>query len=237
MIIGSKLHYFDEIDSTNEYARKIVDDAVDGTVVLADIQTAGKGRLENKWYSPEGGLYLSVILVIDKPLLLPIIAAVAICETFSHYNIILGIKWPNDILLNERKVAGILCEVIEMKAVLGIGINLNIAEFPQDLKTVATSIFMETKKRFDKMMIYNDLCYNLETNYALLKQDKAREILQQWRNYTVMFGKTVSIETPDKVIVGRVIDIGGNGSLVLALPDGKIEKVLAGECRIIRESK
>ncbi len=108
MIIGSKLHYFDEIDSTNEYARKIVDDAVDGTVVLADIQTAGKGRLENKWYSPEGGLYLSVILVIDKPLLLPIIAAVAICETFSHYNIILGIKWTNNIQLNERKDAGIL---------------------------------------------------------------------------------------------------------------------------------
>ncbi len=237
MIIGSKLHYFDEIDSTNDYARKIVDESTDGTVVLADVQTAGKGRLDNKWYSPDGGLYLSVILVTDKPLLVPILAAVAICETFSHYDIILGIKWPNDILLNGKKIAGILCEAVDMKVILGIGINLNINEFPLELRNTATSIFLETKKRFDKMMIYNELCSELENYYNMLRADRVRDILQQWRNYTIMFGKTVAIETPEKVITGRVIDIGGNGSLILVLPDGRIEKVLAGECRIIKENK
>ncbi len=243
-IIAKEIVYFDEITSTNDIAFVLANDgAVDGTLVIANSQTMGKGRLDRKWFSPKGkSILASLILRPQIPLShsgnINLITTLSIVHSIrSITNLNAMIKWPNDILLNERKVAGILCEVIEMKAVLGIGINLNIAEFPQDLKTVATSILKETKKRFDKMMIYNDLCYNLETNYALLKQDKAREILQQWRNYTVMFGKTVSIETPDKVIVGRVIDIGGNGSLVLALPDGKIEKVLAGECRIIRESK
>ncbi|MEO0206134.1 MAG: biotin--[acetyl-CoA-carboxylase] ligase [candidate division WOR-3 bacterium] len=237
MIIGSKLHYLDEVDSTNEYAKKIINEATDGTVILADIQNKGKGRLDRQWYSPEGGIYLSVIMLTDKPLLIPVIAGVAICEVFNSYNILLGIKWPNDILLNEKKVAGVLAEIVDTIVICGIGINLNITEFPEELKDTATSIFLETKKRFDKMMVYNDLCRELDSAYQLLKKDMTRDILQKWRNYTVMFGKTVSIETPEKTVTGRVIDIAGNGALILTLPDGKIDKVLAGDCRIIKETK
>jgi len=237
MIIGSKLHYFDEIDSTNEYAKKILGEATEGTVVLADTQTAGKGRLERPWFSPDGGIYMSAILFTDKPLLIPVLAGVAICETFNSYNILLGIKWPNDIFLNEKKVAGVLTEIIDTTVILGMGINLNITEFPEGLKNTATSIFLETKKRFDKMMVYNDLCLGLDDAYQLLKRDKSTEVLQKWRNYTIMFGKTVSIETPERLIIGRVIDIAGNGALVLSLPDGKIERVIAGECRIVKGSK
>ncbi|MGQ9701103.1 MAG: biotin--[acetyl-CoA-carboxylase] ligase [bacterium] len=237
MIIGSQVHFFDELDSTNEYAKRIALDAKEGAVVFAEMQTEGRGRLGRKWYSPEGGIYMSVILFADKPLLIPILAGVAICETFNSYDILLGIKWPNDLLLNDKKVAGVLIEVIDNRVILGLGINLNITEFPDDLKNSATSIFLETKKRFDKMMVYNDICRELENAYILLKQNKVDEILQKWRNFTVMFGKTVSIETPDKVIIGRVIDIGRNGALILSLPDGRIEKVIAGECRIVKHEK
>jgi BirA family biotin operon repressor/biotin-[acetyl-CoA-carboxylase] ligase len=238
MIIGSKLNYLDEVDSTNEYAKKILREATDGTIILADKQNAGKGRLDHEWISPEGGLYLSVILFTDKPLLIPILSGVAICETFNNnYGILLGIKWPNDILLNEKKIAGVLVEVMDTVVILGIGINLNITEFPDELHGIATSIFLETKKRLDKMMVYNDLCRELDKAYQLLKKDMGRDILQKWRNYTIMFGKTVTIETPERVITGRVIDIAGNGALILSLPDGTIYKVLAGDCRIIKENK
>lgn len=233
-MIGSQIYFFDELDSTNEYAKRILSDIKEGAVVFAETQTQGKGRLDRKWFSPEGGIYMSVILFPDKPLLIPVLAGVAICEVFNTYDILLGIKWPNDILLNEKKVAGILIEMVDNAVIIGIGINLNITEFPAELINTATSIFLETKKRFDKMMIYNDLCRELDYAYELLRKDKVNEILQKWRNYTVMFGKTVSIETSDRVITGRVIDIGANGALILSLPDGKIEKVMAGECRIIK---
>lgn len=235
MIIGSQIHFFDETDSTNEYAKKIIGEAKEGTVVFAETQTEGRGRLGRKWFSPKGGLYLSLVLFPDKPLLIPVLTGVAICEVFNAYDILLGIKWPNDILLNNKKVAGVLIESIDNAVIVGMGINLNITEFPEDLKNIATSIFLETKKRFDKMMVYNDICRELENGYDLLKKNKVDEILQKWRNFTVMFGKTVSIETPDKVIIGRVIDIGRNGALILSLPDGKIEKVIAGECRIVKQ--
>ncbi|MGB9722178.1 MAG: biotin--[acetyl-CoA-carboxylase] ligase, partial [bacterium] len=197
MTIGSKLYYLDEVDSTNEYAKNLLNDAKDGTVVLADIQTNGKGRLDRQWYSPEGGLYLSVILFTEKPLLIPILAGVAICETFNNnYDILPGIKWPNDILLNGKKIGGVLVETVDTAVIVGIGINLNIVEFPEELKEIASSIFIETKKRLDKMMVYNDLCQEIDNNYQMLKSSKANEILQKWRNYTVMFGKNVSIEIP-----------------------------------------
>lgn len=234
MLIGSKFFYLDEVDSTNEYAKKIIEKASDGTVVLADVQTAGKGRLDRKWYSPEGGIYLSVILFPEKPLLIPVLAGVAICETFyNNYDITLGIKWPNDILLNGKKVAGVLVEIVDSVVIMGIGINLNIVEFPDELKDIASSIFLETKKRLDKMMVYNDLSREIEELYQMLKNNQANEIIQKWRNYTIMFGKNVVIETPEKVVTGRAIDISGNGALVIALPDGRIERVLAGDCRII----
>ncbi|MCX7995222.1 MAG: biotin--[acetyl-CoA-carboxylase] ligase [candidate division WOR-3 bacterium] len=238
MGIGSKLYYFDEISSTNEYAKKIISDATDGAIVLADVQTAGRGRFDRTWYSPEGGIYLSVILFTDKPLLIPILAGVAICETFyNNYDILLGIKWPNDIFLNDRKVGGVLVEIVDGVIIMGIGINLNIVKFPEELEGLASSIFLETKKRLDKMMVYNDLCREIDNLYNALKENRTGEILQKWRNYTIMFGKTVEIETPLKTIYGRVIDIAGNGALVLALPDGRIEKVMAGDCRIIKERK
>ncbi|MEO0095659.1 MAG: biotin--[acetyl-CoA-carboxylase] ligase [candidate division WOR-3 bacterium] len=238
MIIGSKLYYLDEVDSTNEYAKKIINGASEGTVVLADVQTAGKGRLNRQWFSPEGGIYMSVILFTDKPLLIPILAGVAVCETFyNNYDILLGLKWPNDILLNDKKVAGILVEIVDIAIILGIGINLNIREFPPELKDIASSIFLETRKMFDKMMVYNDLCREVDHHYKMLKNGETNEILNRWRKFTIMFGKNVVIETPEKVVSGKVIDIAGNGALVLTLANGKIERILVGDCRIIKETK
>ncbi len=234
MAIGSKLYHLDEVNSTNEYAKKIADTSPDGTVVLAETQTDGKGRFNRKWYSPRGGLYLSVIIGHENSSLIPILTGVAICETFSNYGILLGLKWPNDVILNEKKVAGILTEVFDTKIILGIGINLNITSFPEEIKDRATSIFLETKKRFDKMSIYRTLCLELDQHYTMLNEKRTSEILQKWRNYSIIFGRNVIVQLPDRKIIGRAIDIANDGALILMLAEGKVEKILAGECQILK---
>lgn len=233
MIIGCKLHYLDEVDSTNEYARTLIDKEPEGTVVFAHEQTAGKGRVERRWYSPPGGIWMSVILKPEKLYPISLMAGVSVCETFHTYNILLGLKWPNDVMLNKKKVAGVLTEVVDDRVILGIGINLNIHKFPDELSNIASSILLETKKSLDKMMVFQLLCRELDDHYLMMKNGKTQQILTKWRHYTIMLGKQVRVEFPDKAVTGRVIDIGGDGSLVIMMPDGKIERVVAGDCRIV----
>jgi len=236
MIVGCKVYHLDEVNSTNEYAKSLTNRAPEGAVILADLQTAGKGRLDRKWYSPEGGIWMSVILRPQKPNLIPVIGGIAICEAFNSYDILLGLKWPNDVLLNNKKVAGILTENVDGTSILGIGINLNIYEFPTELRSIASSIIIETEKNLDKMEVFYTICKELDTYYFMLTNNRIPEILLKWRLYTIMFGKAVRVVFPDRVIVGRFIDISSDGSLVIASsPDGKIERVIGGECLIIKE--
>ncbi|MCK4252043.1 biotin--[acetyl-CoA-carboxylase] ligase [candidate division WOR-3 bacterium] len=230
MIIGKKLYYFDSIDSTNLYARSLINKAPEGTVVLADQQTEGKGRFGKKWYSPEGGIWMSTILKPGNVSLISITAGVAVCETFHINGIILGLKWPNDILLNGKKVAGILTEIIDDTIILGIGINLNITKFPDELDGIASSIFLETKKHLDKKMICNLLYKQLDEFYSMLKNNMTFEILTKWRHYAVLLGKEVIVEMGDEKLSGRVLDINNNGALVIMRPNGRIDYILGGVC-------
>ena len=233
-MIGDKLYRFEEIGSTNEYAKSIALNADNGTVVFADTQTQGKGRFGKSWYSPPGGLYISVILKPSNPGLIPVMGGVSLCETLSRYDIIPGIKWPNDIMLNNKKIAGMLTENVDGTVVLGIGLNLNIQKFPEELASVASSVFLETKKHLDRFMIYQNLCSELDRFYSILESRRTSELLLLWRHYTIMLGRTVIITLPDRSIQGRVLDIDSRGALVIMLPDNKVERIIAGDCQIIR---
>jgi BirA family biotin operon repressor/biotin-[acetyl-CoA-carboxylase] ligase len=233
MIIGSKIYRFDEVDSTNEYAKSLIEHAPEGTIVVADRQTAGKGRLNKSWYSPEGGLWMSVILYPPDASLISIIAGIAICETLVCHGVLAVIKWPNDILLNKKKIAGTLVEIVDTTVICGIGINLNIRSFPEELKEYASSVFLETKKHFGREMIYQTLCSELDYFYGLLKNKKISSILTKWRNYTTMLGRDVIIELPNKkMITGRVLDLTNDGALIIMLPTGKVERIIAGDCQL-----
>ncbi len=233
-MIGEQVYRLEEIESTNEYAKSILSDAVNGTVVYAESQSAGKGRFGKVWYSPRGGLYISVILKTKKPELIPIMAGIGICETLNRYDILTGIKWPNDIMLNNKKIAGVLTEIIDDKIILGIGLNLNIVDFPEELKEQASSVLLETKKHLDQITVFQGLCSELNRFYNLLESARITELLLMWYHYTIMLGKNVVIELPDKSMQGRVIDIDQDGALILMLPGGKIERAVAGNCRIIK---
>lgn len=233
MIVGNKFYHLTEVDSTNEYVKQMVRDVPEGTVVLADIQTGGKGRAEHDWHSPEGGLWMSVLLYHHQSYLVSLLAGVAICEALEPYGIRPGIKWPNDILLNSKKIAGILCEVIDDKVVLGIGLNLNIRHFPDDLLGKASSVFLETRKHLDLHTVYHHLRACLDANYRLLQDNEIDTLLVRWRKYSVMLDRDVTIEMPNRVIVGKVLDIDQQGGLVLMRADYGIEHVVAGTCRLL----
>jgi BirA family biotin operon repressor/biotin-[acetyl-CoA-carboxylase] ligase len=233
MIVGSRFFRLSEVESTNEYVKGILKNAPEGTVVLADVQTAGKGRKGRNWYSPEGGLWMSVLLDHCDSCLMPLTAAVAICEAFKLYDIRLGIKWPNDLFLNRKKVAGILTEIVDERAILGIGINLNVERFPSDLTEKASSILVETRKHLNAQTVYQDLCYSVDKHYHYLKAEKIDELVTKWRDYTIMIGRDVRIELPDRVVMGKVLDIDRQGALIVLRADYGVEHIIAGDCSLL----
>jgi BirA family biotin operon repressor/biotin-[acetyl-CoA-carboxylase] ligase len=233
MIVGSRFYRLSEVDSTNDYIKGILKQAPEGTVVLADVQTAGKGSKGRNWYSPEGGLWMSILLDHCDNCLMPLTAAVAVSEAFQSYGIRLGIKWPNDLLLNRKKVAGILTEIVDDRAILGIGINLNVLDFPDHLAKKASSILVETKKHLDTQTVYQDVCHSLDQHYRSLKEDKIDDLLKKWRDYSVMIGRDIRIELPDRVVMGRVLDIDRQGGLIVLRADYGIEHIIAGDCSLL----
>lgn len=231
-MIGNKVYYFDRIDSTNEYAKSLINTVPEGTVILAGQQTKGKGRYTRTWYSPADGIWMSVILRPPNTSLITIVAGVAVCETLRRVGVGPGMKWPNDVLLNRKKIGGILTEIVDESVVVGIGINLNMRRFPRGLKKVATSIFIETKRRLGKEMVYDILCTQLDECYSMLKNNEIAELLTKWRHYSIMLGQDVAIETVDKKVTGKVLDISKNGALILMRPDRRVERIIGGICRL-----
>ena len=232
MIIGSKLYYFDTISSTNDYAKTLLYEAPEGAVVLADEQTDAHGRHGSSWYSPPGGLWMSVLLHPEKTTLLSIAAGVAVCSSLHTFGIMSGLKWPNDIIMNRKKIGGILIEIIDDNVIVGIGVNLNMRSFPGELSEIASSVFIETKKHLDKKMFFDLLCRELDDYYGMLKQNQDRDVLSKWRDYTILLGQQVIIQAGDATIAGKVLDIGMNGALIVMRSDGQIEHVPAGTCSI-----
>ena len=233
MIIGSKFYRVTETHSTNDYLKGILDDVPEGTVVIADVQTAGKGRKGRSWYSPDGGMWMSVLLQQCQNCLLPLTAGVAICDAFHEYDIRPAIKWPNDILLNGKKIAGILIEVIDDRAILGMGINLNVRDFPDDLREKASSVLIETRKHLDRQTFCRHLCRALDANYNVLKEEQVETLLTKWRNNSVMLGREVRIELPNREVVGKVLDVDQHGGLIVMRADYDIEHIVAGDCVLL----
>lgn len=250
----NKSYYFKEVDSTNEFAKSLLKEVQEWTVVIADVQKRGKGRLGKTWYSPPEGLWFSVILKPNSLCqLIPLVAGVAVCEAVKELGVDARIKWPNDILINGKKVAGILAEFEEVQlsgdafaanpylasqgiqpiVVLGVGINLNISEFPEEIKNIATSLLLEKGKPFDKEKVFKLVLKKIEEKYNVLGNGKVTSpLLDEWRAYSITLGKKVRVWTPNGMIQGKAIDIAEDGALLLKLPDGKIEKILAGECSV-----
>lgn len=247
-IIGKEIKYFKEIDSTNMAAREMAASMDEGTVVIAESQTAGRGRLGRKWISPEGGIWLSIIL---KPRIQPVhapritlLAGVSVAKAVRTLDLPAKIKWPNDILINGRKVCGILTEIgaeadlIEY-IIVGIGIdaNVDIDSFPEEIRDSSTSLMKETGKKINRVDFVRRLLEEFDAIYLKFQKEDYPPILEEWRKLSATIGEWVKITTQSRSIYGEAVGIDNEGSLILETGDGHLEKVVAGNCEHLRRLK
>jgi BirA family biotin operon repressor/biotin-[acetyl-CoA-carboxylase] ligase len=235
--IGHRILYYPEIDSTMEAARReALWGAPAGTVILADRQTAGKGRLKRTWLSPPGCLAFSLIM---RPNLAHLPAMLMLASLGIVYGIrgLTGlraqIKWPNDILLNDKKICGILIENDIRKNVLhhsvvGIGINVNvkISEFPE-IALTATSLSDQLGQECSRQDLLVRCLTEIDSMYQLLPDTEY--IHEQWVKHMITIGQKVQVTWGDKGIVGVAESVSTNGNLLLRLPEGKLTEIVAGD--------
>lgn len=243
-VLGKKIYYFDEIDSTNEYAKKLIENNVDeGTLIISNYQTNGKGRFNKSWVGNKGdSIFLSLILKPNIELFsimrVTLLAGISVCNTIKNFTgLDVKIKWPNDIIIDNKKVCGILTEVnaqIEniSYVILGIGINVNNNEFSTNLKDKATSIFLQTNKKFERQKIIASFLENFESTYFnYIKQKDFSIYLNEYKNLCLNLGRECKIIYNKKIIVGKVIDISDLGEIIFETKEG-ILNIHSGEVSI-----
>ncbi|MDR2873567.1 MAG: biotin--[acetyl-CoA-carboxylase] ligase [Methanobrevibacter sp.] len=240
--IGHDIYAFEKVDSTNAIAKFLAGTEVEeGTIVIARSQFKGKGRMGKKWESPSGGIWLSIIIYpeIDpqKASLITLCGGVAVSKAIRRLGVDARIKWPNDILINHKKIAGILTEANSNfhtldYVVVGIGIdsNLDAGSVSKKVEDVSTTLKDELKKEVDETRLILSLLEEFEKVYEDLKNEKFNEILYNWRNLSQTIGSNVLIEQQfGKTLKGYVVGINNQGALILELNNGKLKKVISGE--------
>lgn len=241
-VLGKKeIHHLRETVSTNITAKQLAaGGAPEGTLVVSETQTGGKGRLGRNWFSPFGeGIYISLIL---KPAISPaeapkitLMTAVAMAEALhSGTGLYISIKWPNDILISGKKTAGILTEIsTEMDAVdyvvIGVGLNVNIASFPQEIRENATSLLIETGKVHSRSSLMRDFLKWFENYYELFQRADFEPILNRWRQFSQIAGRRISVETIGGMTIGRALDIDRDGFLMVEDNGGQIHRIYSGD--------
>jgi BirA family biotin operon repressor/biotin-[acetyl-CoA-carboxylase] ligase len=247
--IGCRLHCEETVDSTNRVAMGLAQEgAPEGTVVLADRQTAGRGRMQRSWQSPPGcNLYLSVIL---RPAIPPhdaaqitLLAGVAVAEAISA--VCPGrvrIKWPNDLLIGGRKVCGILAESrtaagrIDL-VIVGVGLNVNMerTDFDPTHRETATSLREETGREHSREDLLLLLCERFEPWYEIFLRDGFAPVRDGWLARTEMAGKRLRVLFLDEVLEGVFAGIDRDGALLIADEQGAISRITAGDATIIKK--
>ena len=237
--IGKKIYYFDNLASTMDVAMQLgINGASEGTLVLSESQTKGKGRLGRNWFSPKHkGIYLSLIL---KPKMLPsqasmltLLSAVSICEAIkSTVDLDVHIKWPNDILLGNKKLGGILTELnAEMDKInfIIIGIGLNVNNDKRTLIIGATSLREAKKEQINRVNLLQEILRKIEENYAILDKKGAHSIIEKWREHSITLGRRVKVYCQKEHIEGEAFDIDADGGLLVRKDSGVTQKVMAGD--------
>ncbi len=240
------IHWFAEVDSTQRVARELArEGAPEGTVVVTERQTAGRGRLGRQWHSPAGvNLYCSLVL---RPALAPgavpqiaLVAGAAVAAAVEEATGLRpAIKWPNDVLLGGRKVAGILTEMdSEMERVhhviAGIGVNLNAPRtaFPPELRGKAGSLRLATGRRVDRAAFTGRLLAALEARYGRFVAKGFGSVRAEWESYSCLTGREVRVAAADGELAGRVLGLDDDGALRLARAGGGVVRVVAGEVTV-----
>ena len=211
-----KIRQFNEVTSTNEVAKQYLED---GTVIVADTQVSGRGRHSRTWHSPEGGLWCSLVVKHRPDPVLNLAAALAVSKAFEQYGLKTRLKWPNDVHIENKKICGILSETEGEFMVIGVGVNLNNREFPEDIP--GTSYVTETGKEIDRMEF-------LKTFVDIFDSISTGDFLDEYRKYSSTIGSEVMVRD-GRELTGTAEDVDEEGRLILRLKNGKKMKIYSGE--------
>jgi len=246
---GYRLITLETASSTNQVALDSIrtGDARDGDVIFTEHQTSGRGRLGRSWESPNGNLFMSLILRVEGPIgiaaQLSFVAAVATRDAIASFSPTgakskVTCKWPNDVLINGAKVAGLLNEMSSETdqvhyVVLGIGVNLNMSaeQFPADLRYPATSLAIELGKPVSRLDFIRALLREIDVLYQRYLDIGPESIMTAWSELCELTGKGVSVDCNGQVIEGTMIGLDEDGALLVRTAAGKIESVYAGDVR------
>jgi BirA family biotin operon repressor/biotin-[acetyl-CoA-carboxylase] ligase len=241
--LGKSLYVYNEIDSTQVMAQKLArEGAPSGTVVIADRQTAGKGRMGRKWHSSYGaGIWMSLILRPDIPLSatpqLTLLSSVAVLKgIMKSIPLELGIKWPNDLLINNKKVSGILTELNAETdqvnyVVVGVGINVNqeTEHFPEEIRGIATSLRIESGSILERNQVILNVLKEVETLYDLYIEHGFSPIKTLWEAHALSIGRRIIARTPHGTFEGIAQGITQEGVLLLEDVEGHIHKIYSAD--------
>jgi BirA family biotin operon repressor/biotin-[acetyl-CoA-carboxylase] ligase len=243
-IIARKVYSYKETASTNDTAHNLATHGEkEGSVVIAESQTAGRGRMGRKWASPKSkGAYFSIIL---RPDILPkevssitLISALSVAKTIREMtNLAAFIKWPNDVLINNQKICGILTEMNAETdkinfVIIGIGININTKK--ELLPKGATSIMEEYDAEMSRVDVVRGIFKNLDKYYRLFKSGRIAEIIKEYKEFSNFLGTRIQVAHHDAKIEGYAIDVDRDGALILRMDSGLNERVLAGDVTMLR---
>ncbi|MFO8184480.1 MAG: biotin--[acetyl-CoA-carboxylase] ligase [Candidatus Aegiribacteria sp.] len=244
--LNPKVVYMKTVDSTNSLAMMLAaQGAVHGTVVTADMQTSGKGRKGREWHSPPGSnLYLSMILRPSVPPAeasqIPVLTVIASIRALRRLvpDLTCSVKWPNDIYCGGRKISGTLCEMkAEMDSVehvvVGTGINVNTDPSEINMPETATSLFMETGRRYCRAELAARLLEDFQSAYDVwIAEGSLRPFIPEWKSCSLLLGSQVDVRTATKIVTGRAMGIAENGALKLQLRDGTRRLIYAGDATL-----
>lgn len=245
-MIGTPHIHLDSVDSTNRYARDLLrTDPEEGTLVTAAAQTAGRGRLDRQWMSEAGeNVLASIILRPPRPMEewggLPLLAGLAVTRTVHRVaGVDAHVKWPNDVLVQGRKLCGILVESggggSHPWAILGIGVNVNQTVFDGEYRLPPTSLAWETGRRHDLPAFLDILCGDIDTLYKAWCDDGNAAVLPAWKHASRMIGRRVFVEGPEGVRAGLAVDLAADAALLVEWDDGTREAVYAGDVTVREE--
>lgn len=244
-ILGNKIISYDTVDSTNQQAKKIaLEGAKEGTIIISEEQTAGKGRRGKYWVSPPNtGIWMSVVLRPDimpeNASMLTLVAGLSVCKAIREITGLEAlIKWPNDIVINGKKICGLLTEMnseIDYVnfVVVGIGINVNTEGFPPELEKMATSLMIEGNKNYERKKIVNKILEIFEIYYKkYLDTEDLTNMIEEYNTCCINIGREVQVISKHKNLQGKVKKITEKGELIITDSQGQDIEVTSGEVSV-----
>jgi BirA family biotin operon repressor/biotin-[acetyl-CoA-carboxylase] ligase len=241
-LIGKNIYHFKTIDSTNIFAKKLVKQGEkEGAVVVSDVQSSGRGRKDRIWSSSEGGLWFSILLYPNispqSGMLITMASSISVAQGIKEITgLNAEIKWPNDLLINGKKVCGILTELDAKKdtinySVVGIGLNVN-NPLEEELQEIATTLKNELNNQVSKPDLLKSILKKFDENYNKLISKDYDFIKNSWLSHSNIIGKKIQVQDDETVTIGKVIDIDDSGCLILDTENGNV-RIVSGDLKYL----